>query len=114
MLKGNIMDNLEKYQREYMGYKDDKEEYKKFKSYYEGYTDYCSKEKLIPVSRDKFMQHLKTTIDKEVAQEFMDMMHTGKKLGECKEHFKLTFDEVDIIIKSTIVTNSYFGKKVNL
>jgi len=105
--------DLNKFLRKYCNHKDDIEEYKKYKDYGIYYA-FCNENKLIPVLRTKFMNHLKKTIDRNVAQKFMDMMWRGKTLGECKEYFELTFDEVFIIMDSIVINTSFFGREVRL
>ena len=106
--------NYDDYLKKYCNYKDDVDEYKKHREYFDSYVKCCNENKLIPVSITKFKNHLKKTIDKTKAQKFMNMMHQGKTLGECKEHFELTFDEVNIIMNASVVKNSYFGREVKL
>ena len=106
--------NYDDYFRKYCNYKDDTNEYKNHKDYFDSYVKFCHENKLIPISITKFRNHLKKTIDKTKAQQFMNMMHEGKTLGVCKEHFGFTFDEINIIMNASIVKNSYFGKEVKL
>ncbi len=105
---------LEKYQREYMGYRDDTGEYKNFREYYNDYCGFCRENNIFPITRDKFIAYLKQTIDKQKAQDFMDLMFKGYKLGDAKKETGLSFDEVSITMDSSIVNCSHFGKKVNL
>jgi hypothetical protein len=108
------MNVLKSYQREYMGYKDDSGEYKNFRSYYDEYCPWCREHKIFEISRDKFMEHIRKTIDKEKAQNFMDLMFEGYKLGDAQKEIGLSFDEVSITMDASIVNCSHFGKKVKL
>ena len=64
--------NINQYLKE-KGYVDDAKEYLKHNDFF-SYTDYCNKNSLIPVSRNIFMNNLKTKIDKDIAQKFINML----------------------------------------
>lgn len=97
-----------------LGYKKDNGEYKHFRSYHYEYHPFCLKNKISSISREKFMEHIRATIDKEKAQKFMDLMHKGYKLGAAQKEVEFSDDEVSVTMDASIVTNSYFGKKVKL
>lgn len=109
-MKKKILD-INKYLKE-KGYVDDEKEYLKHNDFF-SYTGYCNKNSLIPVSRNIFMNNLKTKIDKDIGQKFIDMLWQGKTIGEGKKEFKLSFDEVSLIIEASTINNSYLGKEVN-
>ncbi|MDD5360479.1 MAG: hypothetical protein PHI79_06790 [Sulfurovaceae bacterium] len=97
-----------------LGFATDDKEYKKFRCYKQ-YNKYMEPiKKIFPIGYKDFLKHIEQTIDKDKAQQFIDLMHKGYNVGNASKEVGLSFEESTVALNSCVVNCSHFGKTVKL
>lgn len=82
-----------------LGYIEDNSEYKKYRDYSK-YVSFCIKNEYIEISKRKFDNYIKKTLDSDSCRRFLELYKSGKTIGDAKDSQGLSLYEAIFIIQT--------------